>query len=173
MSVKKLTIETANGQAKDILENIKKGFGMVPNVYGHLANSANVLGGYLSYDAEVKKGVLSAAQVEKISIAVSAFNGCEYCQRAHFAVGKMNKVEKDELKRNLQGESEDAKDGLLIRLALEILKTKGHLSSNVRDEISELSDEEVVDVFGVTLSTTFTNYFNHVAVTDIDFPEID
>lgn len=173
MSVKKLTIETSNGQAKEILENINKGFGMVPNVYGHLANSANVLGGYLSYDSEVKKGTLSSAQIEKISLAVSAFNGCEYCQRAHFAVGKMNKIEKDELRRNLEGESDDAKDHILISLALEILKTKGHLSSSIREEISVLSDEEIVEVFGVVLSTTFTNYFNHVAVTDIDFPEID
>ncbi|MFC1748582.1 carboxymuconolactone decarboxylase family protein [Pseudomonadota bacterium] len=173
MTIEKLTKESAQGKSKEILEQIDGAFGMIPNVYGHMANSSNALGGHLAFDSEIKNGVLGAQLIEKISLAVSSLNECEYCKRAHFTVGKMNKVDPNELKKNIDGKSDDPKHQLAIDLALNVVSNKGKLTSEIRDSVKKgLSSKEIVEICAVALSTTFTNLFNHVAETEIDFPEI-
>ncbi len=113
LTIDKLTKKSAQGESKEILEKINNTFGMVPNFYGNMANSSNVLSGHLAFDSEIKKGVLSPQLIEKISLAVSALNKCEYCKRAHFTIGKMNNIDPKELKRNIDGKSDDQKHSWL------------------------------------------------------------
>jgi hypothetical protein len=35
------------------------------------------------------------------------------------------------------------------------------------------SDEEILEILGNVAVNLFTNYFNHLAATDIDFPRVD
>jgi hypothetical protein len=46
-----LTIESAPGGSKPVLERVKKDFGFIPNLMATFANSPAVLKGYLALDA--------------------------------------------------------------------------------------------------------------------------
>ncbi len=62
---------------------------------------------------------------------------------------------------------------MAIDLALEVLNKKGRLTDEMRDSVKNtLSSKEIVEICAVALNTEFTNLFNHVAETEIDFPEI-
>lgn len=173
MKLNPMTPETASGNAQQTLTNIKQAFGRVPNVYGNMAHSPGVLAGHLEFDSKIKAGSLDAALVEKIALCVSAMNGCEYCQRAHFVVGKMSGIDADEMKKNLVGKSGNKKDQLALNIAREIVANKGKLTTELVHTVADqFSLEQLVDIYAVTMNTIFTNYFNHYANTEIDFPEI-
>ena len=70
-----------------LFDSLKKGLGMVPNLYATFAHSEHALGNYLALQSG--KSSLSAKARELINLVVSQVNACEYCLAAHTAIGKM------------------------------------------------------------------------------------
>ena len=89
---KLLSEEEATGKAKDIFEEIKGAFGMVPNFF---KAQAAVDPDWLELNwNRVKKimlteGALDRKTKELIALAVSLVNRCEYCSLAHEAMAIM------------------------------------------------------------------------------------
>src|SRR5687767_8687376 len=76
------------------LEAVRAGMGMVPNVYGAMANLPALLDtynhGYVKFRAE---GGFTPVEQEVVFLAISHFNGCHYCVAAHsFVADQMSKV---------------------------------------------------------------------------------
>src|SRR4051812_19214229 len=82
-------INPGTGRAKALLDAVKGKLGLVPNMTRAMANSPAVLDGYLQLSGALGKGALPAKAREQIALAIAQANGCEYCQAAHSAVGKM------------------------------------------------------------------------------------
>lgn len=78
-----VTPETATGQTQALYAAIKGAVGMVPNIYQGIGNSPAALGGLLGLGEALKKGQLTAAEIEAIKLAVSQAYGCTYCLAAH------------------------------------------------------------------------------------------
>ncbi|MCB1950152.1 MAG: carboxymuconolactone decarboxylase family protein, partial [Nitrosomonas sp.] len=59
-----------------------------------------------------------------------------------------------------------------LTLSEQIIEKQGKLSddelANARD--AGFSDAEILEVLAVTCINIFTNYFNHIAETDLDYP---
>jgi len=79
------TIDAAPPASQPLLENVKKQFGAVPNLFRLVANSPAALEGYLALSGALAKGTLPAPTRERIALAVAAINGCDYCLAAHTA----------------------------------------------------------------------------------------
>jgi alkylhydroperoxidase family enzyme len=78
------TVEDAEPQAAELLEQAKRKNGMVPNMYAAMANAPGVLDTYLhGYDLFRKKSGFSPVEQELIFLTISRENGCEYCMAAH------------------------------------------------------------------------------------------
>ena len=173
MGIKKIEMNDNSNESVAILTGLKQSIGMIPNVYAVLGNSLDVLKAYLQYNKTLEGTSLSKVIQEKIALAVSGVNVCAYCKRAHFAVGKMLKESPEELKKNLIGDSNNQEHKLIVQLAAEIARTKGKVDSELlKKSIAQLGERGVVEVYGWVLSTIFTNFFNHLAETQVDFPEI-
>jgi alkylhydroperoxidase family enzyme len=72
------------------------------------------------------------------------------------------------------GESPDSKDAAILGFAVKVVKQRGHL---VAEEVETLraagvTDQEIVEVIATVAINIFTNYFNHIAGTEIDFPVV-
>ena len=78
----------STGEARELLEGVRKSTGMVPNLMRQMAISPAVLGGYLGLSGALGGGTLDAGLRERIALAVAQYNGCEYCLAAHSAIGK-------------------------------------------------------------------------------------
>ena len=73
------------------------------------------------------------------------------------------------------GVAADGKTDALLHFARKLVETRGQVSDGDVDAVRQagFTDGEIAEaVAGVALNI-FTNYFNHVAATDIDFPKAD
>jgi uncharacterized peroxidase-related enzyme len=170
--IQKLDLTSAPQKAKDLLTAVKSQMGGVPNLIVTMAHSPAALGGYLGLAGALGGGGLEPKLREQIAVAVAGANSCDYCASAHTMLGKKAGVSQDEIKRNLSGASGDAKTGAALAFVTRIVRERGRLADAdlkaVRD--AGFSEEEIVEMVAHTAMNVFTNYFNHIAATEIDFP---
>ena len=99
----------ASGKTKELLNEVKKRFGIIPNLTRTFANSDAALEGFLAFSGALSKGRLTPALREQIAIAVAEANSCEYCLSAHTAIGKMLGLGAEELAGSRRALSSDPK----------------------------------------------------------------
>lgn len=66
----------------------------------------------------------------------------------------------------------DPRADTLIRFAVQLLETRGKVSDATLAELREagFDDGAIAEVVAYVALDVFTNYFNNVAQTDLDFP---
>ncbi|MGE0882468.1 MAG: carboxymuconolactone decarboxylase family protein [Blastocatellales bacterium] len=164
----------ATGKAKELLDGVQAKIGMTPNLMKGLANSPAALKAYLDFSGSLAGGLLDPKLREQIALTVGTANGCEYCVSAHTAIGKGAGLNSDELAAARNASSGNAKSNAALKFARSVMETRG----NVKDaELKELktagySEGEIVEIVAHVGLNIFTNYFNHVAQTEIDFPKV-
>lgn len=170
-------IETVNpaqatGKAKELLDGVKAKLGMTPNLMRVMANSPSVLDAYLKFSGALADGDLPAKTREQIALAVGQANSCDYCLSAHSAIGKMVGLTPDQIRDARLATSQDAKSGAILRFASQVVETRGFVSDEDLATAREagVTDAEIAEVVANTALNLFTNYVNHVAQTEIDFP---
>ncbi len=163
------------GKSRELLQSVQKQLGMVPNMMKTLAHSPAVLEGYLQFGARLSGGLLSSKLQEKIAVAVAGLNQCGYCASAHTAIGKKVEVEAEELLKNLLGESDDVQTSAVLSFVKTVVKKRGRLSENELERLRAVgfSDAEIIEIIAHVGINTFTNYFNNIAGTVIDFPKVE
>lgn len=159
-------------KSKPMLEGVAKQFGMVPTLIQTLAHSSVGLKFYLNQVAALSVGELSAQLREQIALVTAGINHCDYCASAHTLAGKKLGLSAEELVANLAGSSEDAKVQVALNFAKEIVTKNGYVSDEAMECIrgGGYSESEIVEIIAHVGLNTFTNYFNHIAKTTIDFP---
>lgn len=167
--------QTADGAAKDLLDGVKAQIGMVPNIFATLVQSPSVLDGFLAFSGALGKGTLSAQLREQIALTVAGANNCNYCASAHTAIGKGAGLDAAELERNLQGRSEDSRAQAVLSFVQKTVEQRGWVGDGEVQALRDagLSEGEIVEVVANIGINLFTNYFNHIAGTEIDFPVVD
>lgn len=166
--------DTAAGEAKALLDGVKGAIGMVPNIFATFAHSPKVLEGFLGFSGALGKGVLPAALREQIALAMAGANSCDYCASAHTVMAKSAGVSAEEGVRNLKGESGDQKTAAALSFVRTVVNQRGKVGDS---EVTALrtagfNDAEIVEIVAHIGINMFTNYFNHIAGTVIDFPEV-
>jgi len=164
----------ATGKAKELLDGVKTKIGMVPNLMRTFANSPAALEGYLNFSGALGGGLLNAKLREQIALAVADANNCEYCLSAHTAIGKMVGLNENELVASRRASSEDAKTNAALMFAHQIVVKRGEVDdTDVRTvRTAGFSDGEITEIIANVALNIFTNYFNHVAQTVVDFPKV-
>jgi len=164
--------QQAEGKQKELLDGVQKKLGMTPNLIRGFANSSAALQAYLGMSGALGEGSLSPKLREQIALTVGQANSCDYCLAAHSAVGKMVGLNRDDITDARQGFSSDTEVDAALQFAKRIVETKGWVSdedfANVR--AAGYDDGGIAEIIAHVALNTFTNYFNHVAETPIDFP---
>jgi len=172
--IEALTIESATPEGAQILTAIKGKIGMVPNLYASMAHSPAALSAALAFGDAMGKSSLSAAVKEQLALVIAGTNTCDYCASAHTAIGKGAGVNAEELGKNLNGQASDPKVQALLTLARTIVESRGKLADSDLEAArgAGVTEGEIVEVVASVAINTFTNYFNHIAETEIDFPVV-
>jgi uncharacterized peroxidase-related enzyme len=167
-----ITPESTTGKARELLDTVKGRLGLVPNMTRAMANAPAVLNGYLQLNGSLGQGALPAKTREQIALAVAQVNGCDYCLAAHTAIGKMTGLTSDQIRDSRHGTSVDPRTDAVIRFARIVVETKGRVSNGDLQAVREagFNDGDIAEVVAHVALNVFTNYFNQVADTDIDFP---
>jgi uncharacterized peroxidase-related enzyme len=164
----------ATGHAAQLFSAIKGAVGMVPNAYvGIGSNSPHALEAALNLDAALKKGNLNGREIEAVKLVVSDAADCEYCLAAHTMIGKMQGLDAAAMSALRSGQaSGDAKLDALSSFARTLVETSGAVPVEVLQDVRSAgyTDAQIVDVMLAVTSITFTNLFNRVNATALDFP---
>lgn len=169
------SIEAAPAASQPMLEAVKKQLGLVPNMFRLVATSPAALEGYLGMSGALAKGTLPAPTRERIALAVAQINGCDYCLAAHTYLGKnLAKLDDAEIDANRGGTSNDPKADAAVRFAAKLTEQRGHVSADdvLAVKNAGYSDAQLIEIVQHVALNTWTNYFNEVAKTDIDFPVV-
>jgi len=170
--IQPLEIENAPEKSRPLLEAVQKKVGFAPNLYRSLAHAPSALEGFLGFGQALNGGTLPAKLREQIALAIAGANTCDYCASAHTAIGSNLGLDQDELTANLRGESDDPATQTALQFALEVNAREGFVTDEQVQSLRDIgyTEGQVVEVFAQTIVNIFTNYFNHLAQTDIDFP---
>jgi uncharacterized peroxidase-related enzyme len=166
------TLDTAPEGSREALGNVQKSLGMIPNLMATFAHSPAVLNGYLALDAAYNTTHFSPVERQVILLAVSLENDCAYCKAAHSTILKhMLKVDAAVVDAVRSGEDlPDAKHQALVTTAREIVRERGHLTTETRDAFlaAGYTSVHLLELLlGVALKT-ISNYLDHISPTPID-----
>ena len=165
---------TATGQAKELLGAVNAALGITPNMMRTMANSPAVLEGYLNFSGALVKGKLDAKLRELIAITVAQTNSCEYCLSAHTFLGKHVGLNDIELTSAGRAGSDNPKVEAALTFAQQLVVRRGELTDAdiARVRKAGFDDGEISEIVANVALNIFTNYFNHVAQTEVDFPKV-
>ena len=163
---------TADPAAAHVLANVKKKLGAVPNLIATMANSAAVAKSYLGFSQSLSTGSLSSRLREQIALVVGETNSCDYCLAAHTTLGKGAGLSEQETQDARLAVADDEKEQAALEFARKIVLDRGHVSDTDVQQVRHAgyTDGEIAEIVANVAINIFTNYFNHVVQTEVDFP---
>ncbi|MBR0875010.1 peroxidase-related enzyme [Bradyrhizobium tropiciagri] len=169
-------LETDNGPSGQVYAQIKKAIGSVPNTFAAIAaHGPAALKSVLAADAVLAGGSLTKRDQEIIKLVISDAGGCDYCVAAHSHLAKLAGVDPDVLRQIREGEQTgDPKRDALVRLVRKLAQSSGTVGEADFAAIraAGYSDAQLVEISLAFATTVFTNVFNRINDTDIDFPAV-
>jgi len=163
---------TAPETTKQTLKEVKQAYGMLPNLYGYLAESPVALNAYLHInDQLMKHSSLTPVQVQVALLAISAVNNCEFCVAAHSWVGGTLKANAQTVQAIRDGGVvENAEDKALVDLVQAIVTDRGFVADEIIDAFLDagFTRENVLDLLVCNMLKALSNYTNHITKTEVN-----
>jgi uncharacterized peroxidase-related enzyme len=169
-----VNLQSVEGRAKELLDAVKAKLGVVPNMTRAMAVSPPVLEAYLGISGTLRHGVLPARVREQLALDIGEANHCEYCVSAHSAMGKRAGLTDETILNSRRGTSTDPNTDALLRFARTVVEKRGLVEDAdvAAVRLAGHGDAEIAEVVAHVALNIFTNYFNNVAGTTIDFPKV-
>jgi uncharacterized peroxidase-related enzyme len=166
---------TATGEARQLLDAVQSGLGMVPNFIRVLANSPAALSAFLGLHGIAGAGALDPRTRERIALAVAEQNACQYCVSAHTAIGRKVGLDTAEMLANRMGKSSDAKAEAALTFTRALVENTGQVSQAEFDAVRAAghSDGEIIEIITHVAMNVFTNLLGKATQVEIDFPKVD
>lgn len=160
----------AAGRAKELFDGPLKGKHL--NIFKGMANSPAALDAYLAFSGALHKAGLSPVEQELIALEVGERNTCDYCVAAHTAIGKSLGLSEAQTLEARRGKPQNPKHAALAKFVAALHEKRGRVSA---DDLSAFraagyTDGNVAEVVAAYALNIYTNYFNHVNETAVDFP---
>jgi uncharacterized peroxidase-related enzyme len=154
------------------LDAVKAKLGVLPNMFRTLAHTPVALNAYMQLSSAATGGKLNARQREQIALAVGEANDCGYCVAAHSVIGQGAGLSAAQIELARDGQAEDPRDTAVLQLAQAIVRERGHVPVSELDtfKAAGFADADILEVLVSVVFNIYTNYTNHIARTDLDFP---
>jgi uncharacterized peroxidase-related enzyme len=167
-------VSAATGHAAQLFGAIKAAIGKVPNAYAAVgSNSPVALEAVLNLDGALRKSSLSAREIEVVKLAVSQDAQCDYCLAAHSLMGSKAGLSAEAIHGVRYGQpAGDERIDALATFVHSVVTTSGDVPAEVVIAVRQAgyTDAQIVDTLLAISAITFTNLFNRVNVTALDFP---
>ena len=164
--------ETAPPATKELLAGVQQKMGVVPNIISTMAQSTAVANAYLGFSQTLASGSISNRLREQIALVVGESNSCDYCVAAHTLLGKNAGLSEQETCDARRATSADEKATVALEFARLVVTNRGSVADEDLERLRSAgyTDGEIAEIVASVALNIFTNYFNHVAGTEVDFP---
>ena len=169
-----LTLANADSATAATLKAVQIKLGMVPNMFATLAHAPAALNGYLTLSETLGSGRLSAPQREIVALATGQANTCQYCLSAHTLLGKGAGLSEAAIAAARTGKGNTPLDAAIAGFARALVEQRGRVSADAMSGFRRdgLDDGLIMEVIAGVALNVLTNYTNHIADTDVDFPVV-
>lgn len=157
--------------AREILEQVNRTYGFVPNVVREMSASPAALQVYVAGQDALAKGSLSPREQQAVQVAVASHNSCDYCQAAHSWIGQTVGITTDDLRAIKTGQRPKDRDvAAIVEAARAVLERRGWLGEDQLRILEEkgVSRAKLYEVIAFVGLKTISNYVNHIAHTPLD-----
>lgn len=163
----------AEGKVKQLFDGFEKKLGKVINIFKGLGNSAAALQGYVGLSSALAGGELSAEDREAVYLAVSERNKCNYCVSAHAMLASKAGISDEKIAEFRKGTSSDERIQSMIEFAFQVMDSNGFVKDAEIEAVRQAgySDAQITEIIAFIALATYTNLFNHVFDTELDFPQ--
>ena len=169
-------LESDTSASGQVYAQIKRAIGAVPNAFAAIAaHGPAALKSVLAADAVLAAGTLTKSDQEVIKLVISAAGGCDYCVAAHNHLAKLAGVTPEALEQIREGRPTGfAKRDALVRFVRKLALSSGTVSDEdfAAIKAAGYSDAQLVEISLAFATTVFTNVFNRINDTEIDFPAV-
>lgn len=166
------TPDTAPDASKPILREAQETYGMIPNLYGVLAEEPAAVQAYAALNDALAESGLSPAEQQVAILAASIENGCTYCVAAHSTMVKRQDLFDDATLEALRAQEPLPDDRLeaLRAFTLEVVRERGRVDQGTLQAFLDagFGQRHVLAVVTVVAMKTLSNYTNHIADTPLD-----
>ena len=137
-----------------------------------LANSPAALKAYEACVGALAQGELTPRQRELVALTIAEINGARYCLSAHYALARKIGLDDNEIRAARRATSADHQIRAMLRFAQSVALQRGEISDADFLALRQagFSDALITELISQIALNIFTNYFNSIARTDIDFP---
>ena len=162
----------AAGRAKEIFEGPLKGKAF--NIFKAMANAPAALDVYLCMSGALSKCGLTGKELETVQLAVGEANQCSYCTDAHTVIGKMQGLTEAQTLEARRGSLADPRLNAIAKFTLALHEKRGFVSDADVAAFKQAgyTDANLAEALAAYALALYTNYFNHMNNTPIDFPTV-
>lgn len=164
-----------SGAHRATFDEINSAFGVVPNMFKAIGNSAAALNSMWTSFGALGGGTLDAKLGEQIAVFVADINSCEYCLAAHTALGQKAGATLEEMAAAQAGESSDPKTQVVLNFSAKLVRDRAGVSQTDIDTVRNagFNDSDVAEILAHVALNIFTNYTNVAFDVPVDFPKVE
>ena len=153
-----------------VLKGAMASGGQLPNFLGVMAGSPAALRAYARFRSELRHGVLPAATMERISLAVAEYYRSAPGRAIHKRTARLAGVGIDEVARAREWDSADEREAALLRYLHVLLEHHGRAPMHLHEEAREAgwSDEELLEAISYVALESFTAMINVAGEVPVD-----
>jgi len=175
VNMSRLTPIQTNGTTSELKRSPKSSrlkLDEAPRFLQVLANSPASLRAYLRADAALVRGQLTPLQRRQIALAVAEINGSSYSLTARYDTGKSLGLTHPDMQLARNAAAADPKADTLLRFTRAVVLQRGDVSDEDFQELGKagFTDTQIIEIVANIALNIFSNYFNSVAKTEVDFP---
>ena len=162
----------ATSELKRSFKNSELKLDEAPRFLQLMANSPASLRAYIRADAALVRGQLTPRQRAQVALAVAEINGSSYSLSAHYDAGKSLGLTHQEMQLARNATATDPKAETMLRFTRSVVLQRGEISDEDFQAMRKaaFTDAQIVEIVANIALNIFSNYFNSVAKTEVDFP---
>ncbi len=166
--------EEATGLVKSLYTTLISRIGHVPNIFLTMANSPEALAAFVQMQKCAAMSSLPEDIKSYISLAMAEANECQYCLSAHSAIAKSIGLQESDILKARSGAADNKKNDQILKFVKSVVQKRGAVSDKEVQDLKAqgVTDREICDIILLISLNNFSNYFNKINNTDIDFPPI-
>ncbi len=167
-----LESQQADPNVKQMYQAIENKFHMLPNIFKNMGHSGVALKAFLDLSEAANHSSIPPKLREKLALAVGQANGCQYCLSAHTLGAKATGISENEIMDARKARASIPKEAAILDFAKKVVEKKAHIDEKELASLKAagVNDQEIVDAILVIMVNMYTNYFNLITGTKVDFP---
>lgn len=167
----KHTLDSAPVESRPLLIGIKAAFGFVPTMFEYMAEAPTTIEAYLKLNELISKTSFTVSDQQVALMAVSVENNCEFCIKAHKAIGKMKGANIETLIALSEGAPVlNSKDNALIEFVRLVVRNRGRLTIADQEKFlnAGFTQQNILEVMLIVSIKTLSNYINHLTLPEVN-----